>query len=71
MEQALNLLVGKQSPNLSHKFDSLLNLQAGEVVAVVIYNSLGWNHTEFTQIPLNRKDVQIFDFSGKIVPFQV
>lgn len=71
MEKGLNQLVGKQSPGLTHNLDLLLNLNNGEVAAVVLYNSLGWNRTEFVQIPLNRQDVQILDFSGKVVPFQV
>eukprot|EP00118_Oscarella_pearsei_P019625 m.209602 g.209602 ORF g.209602 m.209602 type:complete len:333 (+) comp39727_c0_seq56:596-1594(+) len=74
-EQVVRRLLAKMTagdsqmpPLLSLNASVLCSLKQGQSVAVILYNSLGWQRTNYVSIAVNRSDFIVTDTSGKPVP---
>jgi hypothetical protein len=50
---------------------ALLSIVPGQTIAVVIYNSLGWQRDEFAVLPVNTVKLSVVDAKSNTVPSQV
>eukprot|EP00118_Oscarella_pearsei_P004513 m.19488 g.19488 ORF g.19488 m.19488 type:complete len:1215 (+) comp27848_c0_seq1:22-3666(+) len=70
-ELLANMVNPQHPPMLSVNGSVLSTLKAGQSVAVVVYNSLGWMRKNYVAVPVNRTDLTVTDSSGKPVPSDV
>jgi len=58
-------------PSLTAGTDDITNINNGETVALLLFNSLGWTRTEVVKVPVNRTDLLVVDSSNNKIPFQI
>jgi len=62
---------GQNLQAVSSSYGIILSIKAGQVVPVVIYNSLGWPRNDYVAIPVNTQGLIVLDTSNATVPSQV
>jgi hypothetical protein len=70
----LNHYVQKQGSAATHlqaSVDSITNIAAGQTIAVVLFNNLGWSRQDVVVIPVNRPDLLVLDSMGKTIVSQI
>jgi len=58
-------------PTLRSGDSALLNINNGQTVPVILFNSLGWSRSEIVMLPVNRNDLIVLDRSQNKLVSQI
>jgi hypothetical protein len=65
------LAAGSDTPQLSLDATALNKLKAGTLLPVVLFNSLGWDRSDFVSVLINRTDLIVLDENNALLASQI